>query len=207
MISREHLSGSLEKAGMQLGQSSLEALWSYVELLVRWNRRINLTGFSFETDTEAAVKRLLREPLAAAQIARPARRILDVGSGGGSPAIPFFLGLEWASELVLVESRAKKVVFLREALRVTGIPGTVIADRFEHLVVPEPFDAITVRAVAAGAPLWALVDQALGSDGRLYWFHSASQAQPEQDVVSWGKPVRLLDGDSMVSIGARPDES
>jgi len=203
LISREHLSRNLERAGLQLGQSSLEALWSYVELLVRWNRRINLTGFSFETNAEAAIERLLREPLAAARIARPARRILDVGSGSGSPAIPFFLGFGRASELVLVESRAKKAVFLREALHATGIRGTVVADRFEQLVVPELFDAVTVRAVAANGPLWELVERVLGSGGRVYWFHSASQPQPEQNAVSWGIPVRLLEGESRVSVGTR----
>ena len=203
MILRDRLSQSLNSGGLELGQSRFEALWSYIELLIKWNRRINLTGFSFEGDIEAALGRLVMEPLAAARVATSARRVLDVGSGGGSPAIPFFLGLDRASELVLVESRTRKAVFLREALRATGIPGSVVVDRFEQLVVPEPFDALTVRAVAADAPLWALVRRTLGSDGRLYWFHSASQHQPEQDVVAWGEPVRLLDGDSRVSVGAR----
>lgn len=203
MILREHLSQSLKSVGLEPDQSRFEALWSYVELLVKWNRRINLTGFSFDTDADAALERLLLEPLAAARIATSALRVLDIGSGGGSPAIPFFLGLDRASELVLVESRAKKAVFLREALRATGIPGKVVADRFEHLTVPEPFDVVTVRAVAADAQLWTLIRRTLGSDGRLYWFHSVSQHQPEQDVVAWGAPVRLLDGDSRVSVGAR----
>ena len=203
MISPEHLSRSLEDVGLQLRPSAFDALWSYVELLIRWNRRINLTGFSFEEDTEAAIERLVLEPLAAARLATPARRIVDIGSGGGSPAVPFFLGVQGASELVLIESRAKKAVFLREALRAAGIPGMVVANRFEQIVVPEPFDALTVRAVAADAPLWAFVERALGSDGRLYWFHSSSQPQPEQDVVSWGTPCRLLDGDSRLSVGIR----
>ena len=203
MISREHLLRSLESAGLQLQHSGFEALCAYVELLIRWSRRINLTGFSFDADTQAAIERLLLEPLAAARIAKPARRVLDIGSGGGSPAIPFFLGLEQASELVLVESRAKKAVFLREALHATGIRGTVVADRFEQLVVPELFDAVTVRAVAANGPLWELVERVLGSGGRVYWFHSASQPQPEQNAVSWGIPVRLLEGESRVSVGTR----
>jgi len=203
LISREHLLRSLENSGLQLQHSGFEALCAYVELLIRWSRRINLTGFSFDADTQAAIERLVLEPLAAARIAKPARRVLDIGSGGGSPAIPFFLGLEQASELVLVESRAKKAVFLREALHATGIRGTVVADRFEQLVVPELFDAVTVRAVAANGPLWELVERALGSGGRVYWFHSASQPQPEQNAVSWGIPVRLLEGESRVSVGTR----
>jgi 16S rRNA (guanine527-N7)-methyltransferase len=203
LIVRDQLSQSLAGAGLDLGQTRFEALWSYVELLTKWNRRINLTGFSFDGDTAPALQRLVLEPLAAARIAKGAQRILDVGSGGGSPAIPFFLGLDQASDLVLVESRTKKAVFLREALRATGIPGRVVVDRFEQLVAPEPFDAVTVRAVAADAALWALLRRTLGSDGRLYWFHSASQDQPEQDVVEWSRPVPLLNGESRVSVGAR----
>jgi len=151
LILREDLSQSLRNVGLELGHARLEALWSYVELLIKWNRRINLTGFSFDGNAEAALERLLLEPLAAARLAKSAQRVLDVGSGGGSPAIPFFLGLVQTSELVLVESRTKKAVFLREALRATGIPGKVVADRFEQLVVPEPFDAMTVRASATVA--------------------------------------------------------
>ncbi len=202
MTPRERFSGRCKDLGIELDEARFDAAWIYFELLVKWNRRINLTGFSFDGDTDLAVDRLLIEPLSVARIARTARLVLDVGSGGGSPAIPFFLGLDGASELVLVESRMKKVVFLREALRSTGIQGRVVADRFEQLVVQEPFDTITVRAVAPDTALWSLVRRALAPGGRLFWFHSASQPQPDQDVVSWGSSIQLASGgESCVSVG------
>jgi 16S rRNA (guanine527-N7)-methyltransferase len=200
---RERLLQRLTLQDLELGPDRFEALWSYVELLVKWNRRINLTGFQFDADVDAGIDRLLLEPIAAARIAKSARRVLDVGSGGGSPAIPFFLGLDHSSELVLVESRAKKAVFLREALRSAGIPGRVAADRFEYLVASDPFDVVTVRAVAADEPLWTLIRRTLATDGRLFWFHSRSQLQPNQGVVAWAEPLALLGGDSWVSVGRR----
>ena len=203
MTLRDRLSQRLESSGLALAPSRFESLWSYVELLVKWNRRINLTAFEFDADVDAAIDRLVLEPIAAARIAKSALRVLDVGSGGGSPAIPFFLGLADPSELVMVESRAKKAVFLREALRSVGIVGRVAAERFEQLVTPEPFDAVTVRAVAADEPLWALIRRTLAVDGRLFWFHSRLQPQPEQEVVSWDEPVGLLGGESRLSVGRR----
>lgn len=205
MTLRDRLALRLTLGGLELQPARLDALWSYLELLVKWNQRINLTGFSFETaDTDAALDRLLLEPLAAANRAKVARRVLDVGSGGGSPAIPFFLGLDQADELTLVESRVKKAVFLREALRVAGIRGTVAAQRFEHFEPAETFDVVTVRAVAPDASLWDLVGRTLATGGRLFWFHSAAQPQPPQTVVAWIESFSPRDGsDSRVSVGER----
>lgn len=202
-IIREQLLVRLTDRGLALDPGRFESLCSYLELLVKWNRRINLTGFSLEDGiTAAAFDRLFLEPIAAARIGGSAARVLDIGSGGGSPAIPFFLGLESASEIVLVESRTRKAVFLREALRTTGIPGSVIGNRFEGLVVPGLFEVVTIRAVAPDAPLWDLIRRALSADGRVFWFHSAAQVQPRQEVVVWDTPVRL-DADSRLSIGTR----
>jgi 16S rRNA (guanine527-N7)-methyltransferase len=195
------LAQRLSGRGFEIEQSRLQALGAYVELLAKWNRAINLTGFTFDEDLDAAFDRLVLEPLAAARMAGTVERLLDIGSGGGSPAIPFCLGLPQPPQLVLVEARAKKAVFLREALRASGIAGEVIGQRFEQFAPSERFDAVTVRAVAPDKALWALLRRALGFGGRLFWFQSQAQAQPQQDVLAWDPPVPLLGGDSCLSIG------
>ena len=63
-------------------------LVAYFDLLTRWNAKINLTAL---TDTDAAIDRLLLEPLAAAPSLPSQLDLLDLGSGGGSPAIPLAL--------------------------------------------------------------------------------------------------------------------
>jgi 16S rRNA G527 N7-methylase RsmG len=98
-----------------------EELWSYVELLIKWNRRINLTASRSNEDAAAALERLVLEPLAAARIAK-SRGGFWMSGRGRLTSHSILPGSGSASELVLIESRAKKAVFLREALRVTGIP-------------------------------------------------------------------------------------
>ena len=79
------------RARLDVSGRLLDDLVSYVELLHRWNARMNLTGLGAGDE---GLDRLIVEPLAAARhVANPAPRIIDIGSGGGSPAIPLRLAL------------------------------------------------------------------------------------------------------------------
>lgn len=118
------------KAGLSVAPQLKTALLVYYELLVRWNRKINLTALSEPT---AAIDRLLLEPLSAAEHLPSATPLADLGSGGGSPALPLALALR-APWLLMVESRSRKAAFLREASRELGIEATVEALRFEDLI-------------------------------------------------------------------------
>ena len=102
-------------AGLELTAEQSEQLETYYRLLVRWNQRINLTSLSLNPLTDEAMDRLLLEPLGTARFVRSERPVwFDLGSGGGSPAIPLKLARP-ASQLIMVESRARKAAFLREA--------------------------------------------------------------------------------------------
>ena len=84
-----------------------QQLAEYLQLLARWNRRINLTALKVDPPTDEAIDRLLIEPLVAAgRIGASDRLAVDVGSGGGSPALPMKIAAP-ALRMVLVESRAK----------------------------------------------------------------------------------------------------
>lgn len=134
-------------AGLVIPPPLREKLLAYYELLTRWNRKINLTSLS---NPDEAVDRLLIEPLVAAAGLPRSVRFLDLGSGGGSPAIPLALALD-APSLVMVESRHRKAAFLREAARVVGISAVVEAVRFEELDARASYrgamDLVSVRAV------------------------------------------------------------
>jgi hypothetical protein len=82
--------------------------------------RINLTGFSFDADTAGGDRAPVLEPLAAARIAKACAARAGHRIRGRLAGHSVLSGLERASELVLVESRAKKAVFLREALHATA---------------------------------------------------------------------------------------
>jgi 16S rRNA (guanine527-N7)-methyltransferase len=77
------------RAGIPIGAPLADALTAYYELLSRWNRKINLTSI---TQPDEAVDRLLLEPLLAARhLPADSPALVDIGSGGGSPAIPMKL--------------------------------------------------------------------------------------------------------------------
>lgn len=146
-----------------------EGLAAYYELLGRWNRKINLTSI---TRTDEAIDRLLIEPvLAAKHVPAEARSLIDIGSGGGSPAIPFKLAVP-ALSLRMVESKARKSAFLREAVRHLGLKSTVVdTNRYEELLtrpeLHESSDIISLRAVRIEARVFMGL-QAFLRPGR--WF-------------------------------------
>jgi 16S rRNA (guanine527-N7)-methyltransferase len=144
-----YLSDRLAQLSLKHPAKILERLMVYFRLLSRWNRTVNLAGFDLNRPTQAAVDRLLLEPLvAAACVAEVTPRIVDVGSGGGSPAIPMAIALD-SRALTLVEARLKKSLFLKEALRAVGIDrGEVITGRHTDLGLrTDEFDILTSRAV------------------------------------------------------------
>jgi 16S rRNA (guanine527-N7)-methyltransferase len=152
----------------------------YFQLLARWNLKINLTALPLRRPTDNTFDRLLIEPLAAARyVADSARKWFDVGSGGGSPAIPLKI-MHPRAELTMIESKARKTAFLREAVRTLALSSVEIQnERFEDFVDhvrPHSIDLVTVRAVKRDSPLLAAVHRALSPQGRVFLFHAPGAA-------------------------------
>jgi 16S rRNA (guanine527-N7)-methyltransferase len=166
-----------KRAGAPLSEQLTANLWLYFDLLFRWNAKINLTSLSLEHPDEA-IDRLLVEPLLAARhdLAGRACRVLDVGSGGGSPAIPLKLAAPDIG-LVMVEAKARKSAFLREVLRQLRIDGTVETARFEELLARpefhEAFDVATLRAVRADSKTMLRVQAFVRPGGRIFLFRGS----------------------------------
>jgi 16S rRNA (guanine527-N7)-methyltransferase len=120
------------RAGVEVTDDQLSTLGGYIGLLTEWNRRLNLTALSLEPLSDEAIDRLLIEPIIAARTIRQSdRRAIDIGSGGGSPAIPLKVMAPWI-DMVLVESKVRKAAFLREAVRELGLAGVEVENaRFE----------------------------------------------------------------------------
>src|ERR1051325_10566939 len=118
---RDLIWARITRSGLQADSSLLDRLTIYLQLLARWDSRINLTGFSMNPPTTAAVDRLLVEPLQLVSLVGPPVGLwADLGSGGGSPALPLHLR-QPANELWLIESKERKAAFLREAIRELGL--------------------------------------------------------------------------------------
>ena len=140
---------ALTRAGLAVPAGRLTPLVGFLHLLVKWNRVYNLTGIR---DADELVERHLVESLALAPLLR-GDRIADVGTGGGLPGMPLAI-VESARHFVLIESRAKRVRFLRHAAGELALDNVEVAhSRVEHLPCERPFDTVLARAVAPPADL------------------------------------------------------
>jgi len=139
----EELNELLIQAGLeQAGADLAKGMEAYLELLIRWNARTNLTAVR---DREGILSLHLIECMACARIL-PADigTLLDFGSGAGLPGIPIAL---CRPEIVvtLAESQGKKAAFLREAVRTIGFVASVHSGRAE--LISTRFDCVILRAV------------------------------------------------------------
>lgn len=122
-----------------------EKLAAYVELLGRWNQRMNLTAVR---DPRQWVELHVAECLRCAQQIPPGvMALLDFGSGAGLPGIPIALARPEIT-VTLAESQQKKATFLREAVRVLHLPqSAVCSGRVEEMTAGRVFDVVALRAV------------------------------------------------------------
>jgi len=120
----------------------------YAALLRKWNAVQNLV--SRETLAEIW-PRHIEDSLQLVPLLRPHdRQIIDLGSGGGFPAIPMAIASrETERRFTLVEPVAKKASFLRAVARELALPVTVESVRAEQIDSRETFDVVTSRALAA----------------------------------------------------------
>lgn len=121
----------------------LPRLAAYLDLLLRWNSKVNLTSVR---EPEAIVTRHLGESLFAGLQLRPAGTLLDLGSGAGFPGLPIQL-LYPDLTVTLAESQVRKAAFLREAVRVLDLATKVWPRRAEDLPRGSRFDTVVLRAV------------------------------------------------------------
>jgi 16S rRNA (guanine527-N7)-methyltransferase len=186
---RERLEERAKAADLSLPTWAVPALESYFELLRRWNRRINLSALPLEHYSAAAIDRLIIEPLAAAHLV-PGRPLtwFDIGSGGGSPAIPLRI-VRPEARLIMVESRGRKAAFLREIARQLQLAGTEVLNqrlidvsaRYQGIA-----DLITIRGVRIDPKFLQPMISLLGKDGLILLFGPSAP-------IPHNWPFRLVD--------------
>lgn len=169
-------------AGLQIPEPLASRLIVYFQILSHWNRKINLTSLS---DPDEAVDRLLLEPVSAAAHLPVGGELIDLGSGGGSPAIPLALA-SGSRRLVMVESRTRKAAFLREAMRELGLTGSVETVRFGELASAAPhrgrFDLLSVRAVRLDEAAFSTMADLLRPGGLAALFRTVDLEDPPRGL-------------------------
>ena len=127
----------------------------FVELLIEWQAKTNLVAPS---TLPQLWTRHVADSLQLLSLAPSAKIWVDLGSGGGFPGVVLACALAETNgaRVHLIERNAKKAAFLREALRITGVPGVVHLAEIGHTVdrFAGTVDCVTARALA---PLHQLI--------------------------------------------------
>jgi 16S rRNA (guanine527-N7)-methyltransferase len=171
-----------------VSRETTERLTAYVDLLLTWNRKINLIG---RADEALVWQRHIEDglqlvPLVPAQ----AHAAIDLGSGGGLPGL--VLAIATGLRYDLVEADQRKAAFLREAARVTGASVAVHAVRIEDARIP-PADLITARALAPLRHLLALAFPFIAPDGVALFPKGAAAEQELTDARrEWNMRVERI---------------
>lgn len=198
---RDRLSRRARRAGVALTTDLSAKLEIYFRLLTTWNSKINLTGLDLTDPAPETLDRLLIEPLVAAKHAPSgARTMIDIGSGGGSPAIPFALALPGVA-LLMVESKTRKSIFLREAVRAVGLVSAEVATtRFEELLarpdLHERHDLLTIRAVRVETRVLMNLQAFVRPGGHLLLFRATGGGDLTETVhppLAWTATYPLIE--------------
>jgi 16S rRNA (guanine527-N7)-methyltransferase len=132
-----------ELYGVQLSKAARERLGRYYGFLLKWNDRLHLVAPS--APSEFATRHVLESLMLIRHLPTKAH-VADVGSGAGLPIIPCLIARD-DLQATLIESAAKKAIFLREALREgAGKRARVVAKRFQDMAAPDA-RFITCRAL------------------------------------------------------------
>jgi 16S rRNA (guanine527-N7)-methyltransferase len=210
-----------------LSQSQLDPISIYIDLLLRWNARMNLTAIR---DEEEIVTRhfgeslflaghVLRDNSAESELTRglvgvrsqlrlgEPFRATDIGSGAGFPAIPLKI---WSPdiEITLIESNHKKATFLREVVRALALKGVAVrTERAEALAADPAFprtQLVTLRAVEHFEAVLPLAEALLAPDGTLALLIGSAQLPALRRLtrLGWKEPTPVPHSQTRVlSIG------
>lgn len=163
--------GAAADMGAPLDAEAERRLALFLERLFEANQTMNLTAI---TDWEAAWSRHVLDSLTLAAPLRAlgAKRVVDIGAGGGLPGIPLAIALP-ELELTMIEATKKKAAFLERVSTELGLNARVLADRAETLgAVASPhrdaYDAAVVRALAPLSVLLELAAPFVRVRGRIF---------------------------------------
>jgi 16S rRNA (guanine527-N7)-methyltransferase len=161
---KARLDAGSREIGVSLDAAQLDALWRYACLLRERNTQVNLTSIS---TPEGILTLHMLDSLVVVPHLGAARRIIDVGTGGGFPGIPLAVACP-DREFTLIDGTQKKIRFVSEGIAALDIRNAqAIAARAESFPGAQGFDAVVVRAVGTLSEVLHNTRKLLAPGGRL----------------------------------------
>jgi 16S rRNA (guanine527-N7)-methyltransferase len=160
---KSRLDAGANQIGFDLDQSQLDTLWRYAHMLRERNQHVNLTAIA---SWEGILTLHMLDSLSVVPHLGAAKRIVDVGTGGGFPGIPLAVARPDA-DFTLIDGTQKKIRFVAEAIAALDIRNArALAARAENFEGRD-FDAVIVRAVGTLAEVVHNAGRLLAPHGRL----------------------------------------
>jgi 16S rRNA (guanine527-N7)-methyltransferase len=131
-----------EKWKFPLTPEVVARVLGFCRLLMEWNAGVNLTG---ARSVAEVVGEHLVDSFAMARLVPPGSSVVDVGAGGGLPGLPFAITRPDA-RVTVVEPRAKRVAFLRTAVREFQLASTEVVRERAEVLGRGGFDVAASRA-------------------------------------------------------------
>jgi 16S rRNA (guanine527-N7)-methyltransferase len=188
-----------------LSEPQLKGISTFIDMLQRWNARINLTAIR---DPEEIVRRHWGESLFAAQhLLTPGGTldVADVGSGAGFPGLALALCAP-AARVTLIESQQRKATFLKEAARALTLTNiNVFAARAEAW--NDTADLVTLRAVERFADVLPAARKLVRPAGRLALLIGNAQTPEARKLAgfTWSEPLAVPQSRTRVLfVGTKP---
>jgi len=155
----EELKEKAKKIGIELEEGQVQKFYQYMDLLLEWNEKINLTAI---TEPKEIILKHFIDSLTIAKQIEDGKRLIDVGTGAGFPGIPLSI-IKEEVEITLLDSLNKRIIFLQEVINTLELKNIkAVHARVEEFAKNKKersqYDMATSRAVA---PLNVLLEYLL----------------------------------------------
>lgn len=194
MINYDLLKREIDRIGITIDEYGLDRFDSYAERLVRWNSHVNLTAITEPDDI--VIKHFADSlyPLRYIHMSK-GQKLVDVGSGAGFPGLPLLIANP-GIEVNFVDSIGKKLAFVKDVLRNSGLVANVTHKRAEEIgktaEYREQYDYATARAVA---PLNVLCEYCLPLVKVGGLFVSLKGSTGKEELAQAERAIKVLGGE------------
>jgi 16S rRNA (guanine527-N7)-methyltransferase len=183
-----------EKIDVRLDENQLKSFAKFMDFMIEWNDRVRLTSITEETEV---IDKHFVDSLTAlkAKVIKDHDKVLDLGTGGGFPGIPLKI-INPTIDLVMLDSRLKKIEYLKEVIDAFGLEDTAAihgrAEDYGQLPdYREKFDIVVSRAVAN---LTVLSEYCLPFVKKGGYFIAMKGTKSDEEINEAKKAIKVLGG-------------